>query len=1148
MVYWAEGFSWEEGRPKNEKIDLSKILEDSPLHGASKKDFLAKIPWAKEESEQIGNDMKRAEIELAEETGWGILSFLKKWWDEFIWATPWHTAPMGTNENYQAWEVELEDSSRPWDWENGIILWSNLSKTEESKSKSVLDNMYELEASDENTEAENFLNEWEELYNTERYREAAISFAKWADLWNAGAMFRLWEMYEKWEWVPADIDLTRELYQLAANQNNEQAIASLNRLKFPPTQEFSSRPWDWEIGVIRWSFLERTTQQTQQDSKETETEVTRSQVINTLSNLENKYILSDLVLSAENYNQVGIDYNSAVDLLQAYNFSNPNSKYPDTILSQIWEKIDTYNESLVQAEPIPEQTETVEEISRSDVREALSNLHTKYLANNTEITSANYNEVRNTFLNTVNIVEGYNKNNPDNEFPTTILFDLGRKLDAYNDPLVQAEVTSEQSESVDSSVQKSNNPADTDIYGSYDTSIEDSTWENNTIVPYIVDESWIWEFANKNDISQFDTENFTTIRSWNNVSSGETADEWFENNIEINQKWIELWELVKWQLEEISQTVYQFMQRVSNLESIEDIDSVFVDSTDLSDFVKSRIIPIAEKFENDVKSVSVEDLEADISRISDNSNIFIEAEFKKFSKNELQSILDKSELTSNEKETAKEIISEAYKSMLRKNVAVSIVAMKKIVELKGVTSIAKVSENEMANSEIQKIFETNPEMRTNRDWVFVSWGPSIYYFENKNEVFWKIWNQDENFYLNKRPNIDIAQEIVHVDDIGKFGVSFPELLETLNNSIKKTTSTEDWETVKSQEDNPEANIDESKTQEVNSENYIKIRGAVKHAIEEQYEDPKNISKAQMISFLGTLPEGYVLWQSNYKTKLWRQTTFTLMTIMELVMPENDLWSIDGIKWGAFDRNMLALQKKLWMDPNDTDTSKRADWVFGPGTKEILISYLENTEDLPNAVNLQSELDMYEKRAENLSQSDQFVLNKIAEAELPGWWDYNTPYGLIPGKPHGFWVTPNKPFTEMSIAEVFEYQKQSVAHQNVEIAAWRQDKIASSATWRYQIMQKTLRYIVEKYDIDIHEKFDKSMQDMLALLLLDWRWLDKLLARQMWDEEFLLELSKEWAAFPRDQSWLSYHDGDGTNTAQISYTNAMNFIQDLKQLA
>ena len=59
--------SWEEARPQSEKINLSEILDSSPFHGASEKDFLVEA-WAWKEVKEIRSETERGKNELAEET------------------------------------------------------------------------------------------------------------------------------------------------------------------------------------------------------------------------------------------------------------------------------------------------------------------------------------------------------------------------------------------------------------------------------------------------------------------------------------------------------------------------------------------------------------------------------------------------------------------------------------------------------------------------------------------------------------------------------------------------------------------------------------------------------------------------------------------------------------------------------------------------------------------------------------------------------------------------------------------------------------------------------------------------------------------------------------------------------------------------
>ncbi|WP_170516627.1 hypothetical protein [Ruegeria atlantica] len=124
--------------------------------------------------------------------------------------------------------------------------------------------------------------------------------------------------------------------------------------------------------------------------------------------------------------------------------------------------------------------------------------------------------------------------------------------------------------------------------------------------------------------------------------------------------------------------------------------------------------------------------------------------------------------------------------------------------------------------------------------------------------------------------------------------------------------------------------------------------------------------------------------------------------------------------------------------------------------------------------------------------------------------------------------PDIPITSMTVSDVL---------------AW-QDSIdplyRSEAAGAYQVMEDTLRGLVDSGQIDPDAVFDKATQDAVAELLMERRGLSKFVAGTMSAEDFGDSLAREWAAFPvlRDQMGArrnikrgqSYYAGDGLNNA------------------
>lgn len=116
-----------------------------------------------------------------------------------------------------------------------------------------------------------------------------------------------------------------------------------------------------------------------------------------------------------------------------------------------------------------------------------------------------------------------------------------------------------------------------------------------------------------------------------------------------------------------------------------------------------------------------------------------------------------------------------------------------------------------------------------------------------------------------------------------------------------------------------------------------------------------------------------------------------------------------------------------------------------------------------------------------------------------------------------------PLTKMSVQEVLDWQKSA-----------RQAGAKSTAAGRYQIIHDTLEGLIKSTGVDPDELFDENMQDYFAVTLLERRGFDEFLAGTLTLTQFIENLSKEWAAIPKDSSGKSYYDGDGLNKALVPY--------------
>ena len=152
-----------------------------------------------------------------------------------------------------------------------------------------------------------------------------------------------------------------------------------------------------------------------------------------------------------------------------------------------------------------------------------------------------------------------------------------------------------------------------------------------------------------------------------------------------------------------------------------------------------------------------------------------------------------------------------------------------------------------------------------------------------------------------------------------------------------------------------------------------------------------------------------------------------------------------------------------------------------------------------------------------------LLDLIAQAESKG--NYNAYFGDA--------SNAEVKFTEMTIAEVLDWQKTFVAQGN-----------ASSAVGRYQIINTTLAGLVRELDLQGSERFDEAMQDRLALVLLERRGLVAYINGRIDAKQFAAELAKEWAGLPRilgDTPEKSYYAGDGLNAALVGVDEVLRVV-------
>lgn len=159
-----------------------------------------------------------------------------------------------------------------------------------------------------------------------------------------------------------------------------------------------------------------------------------------------------------------------------------------------------------------------------------------------------------------------------------------------------------------------------------------------------------------------------------------------------------------------------------------------------------------------------------------------------------------------------------------------------------------------------------------------------------------------------------------------------------------------------------------------------------------------------------------------------------------------------------------------------------------------------------------------------------LLHVIAKGESRG--NYNAYFGNVGNK--------EVDFTSMSIQQVLDWQDAYIAK-----------GAASNAVGKYQFMGTTLRGLIRQERISTTETFDETMQDRLAIALINRRGAEKFADKKITAEQFATNLSMEWAALPRVQGpnpEQSYYAGDGLNSAHITSGEMLEAIETFRTLA
>jgi muramidase (phage lysozyme) len=156
-----------------------------------------------------------------------------------------------------------------------------------------------------------------------------------------------------------------------------------------------------------------------------------------------------------------------------------------------------------------------------------------------------------------------------------------------------------------------------------------------------------------------------------------------------------------------------------------------------------------------------------------------------------------------------------------------------------------------------------------------------------------------------------------------------------------------------------------------------------------------------------------------------------------------------------------------------------------------------------------------------------LLNTIAKGESNG--NYDAYFGDA--------TNTSIRFTDMSVGDVLRWQKKYVQQGSV-----------SSAVGRYQIIRPTLLGLVHELGIKPGARFDKQLQDKMAITLLERRGSLAYVEKKISRDQFAANLAQEWASLPKitgPNPDESYYASDGINKSQISITAVYDALAVLK---
>lgn len=149
----------------------------------------------------------------------------------------------------------------------------------------------------------------------------------------------------------------------------------------------------------------------------------------------------------------------------------------------------------------------------------------------------------------------------------------------------------------------------------------------------------------------------------------------------------------------------------------------------------------------------------------------------------------------------------------------------------------------------------------------------------------------------------------------------------------------------------------------------------------------------------------------------------------------------------------------------------------------------------------------------------------AQAQAHGFASgYDVPYG------YGQYGMPEKPLSQMTIAEVKEFQKKQIGATRGTIPGTH---MGTGAVGKYQVTQGTLADQQKKLGFKDDDLYNAELQEKIATSLMQKRGLDQYMAGNMSQQQIEKNLSKEWASVADPSTGRSaYGQATGTSTQQI----------------